>query len=169
HPDDAVLSVASSAKVPTMSGVGSLVEAEDSDRVLAQVALVSGVTIGPQERDAMVCSAEVWAGRGPSPARKRRELENTPPTPLHTSLAGQNPPTSVGFSTAAGGGGGGWRRPLPSSASINVRLLDAAVQVFAASFGQQTEESKLEGVSGLVEALPEYLQAKARASAGASS
>lgn len=31
-----------------MSGVGSLVEAEDSDRVLAQVALVSGVTIGPQ-------------------------------------------------------------------------------------------------------------------------
>ncbi|CAN0217263.1 unnamed protein product, partial [Ectocarpus sp. 8 AP-2014] len=48
HPDDAVLSVASSAKVPTMSGVGSLVEAEDSDRVLAQVALVSGVTIGPQ-------------------------------------------------------------------------------------------------------------------------
>lgn len=31
-----------------MSGVGSLVEGEDSDRVLAQVALVSGVTIGPQ-------------------------------------------------------------------------------------------------------------------------
>lgn len=30
------------------SGVGSLVEGEDSDRVLAQVALVSGVTIGPQ-------------------------------------------------------------------------------------------------------------------------
>lgn len=35
-------------QVPSMSGVGSLVEAEDSDRVLAQVALVSGVTIGPQ-------------------------------------------------------------------------------------------------------------------------
>lgn len=33
----------------------------------------------------------------------------------------------------------------------------------------QTEESKLEGVSGLVEALPEYLQAKARAGAGAAS
>ena len=31
-----------------MLGVGSLVEGEDSDRVLAQVALVSGVTIGPQ-------------------------------------------------------------------------------------------------------------------------
>ena len=30
------------------SGVGSLVEGEDSDRVLAQVALVNGVTIGPQ-------------------------------------------------------------------------------------------------------------------------
>lgn len=35
-------------QVPSMSGVGSLVEGEDSDRVLAQVALVSGVTIGPQ-------------------------------------------------------------------------------------------------------------------------
>lgn len=35
-------------KVPMSSGVGSLVEGEDSDRLLAQVALVSGVTIGPQ-------------------------------------------------------------------------------------------------------------------------
>lgn len=89
----------------------------------------------------MVCSAEVWAGRGPSPARKRRDLENSPPTPLHAAAAAtpstQPSSSSVGFSTAAGGGGGGWRRPLPSSASINVRLLDAAVQVFAACFGQQ--------------------------------
>eukprot|EP00752_Nemacystus_decipiens_P013802 g12254.t1 len=176
HPDDAVLSVASSAKVPMSSGVGSLVEGEDSDRVLAQVALVSGVTIGPQERDAMVCSAEVWAGRGPSPARKRRDLENSPPTPLHASSSRTQttPPSSSSdaFAPGAGGGAGGavaggWRRPLPSSASINVRLLDAAVQVFAASFGQQTEESKLEGVSGLVEALPEYLQASAASSSAA--
>lgn len=72
----------------------------------------------------MVCSADPWAGRGPSPARKRRQEENTPPTPLHAN---------VGSSLSEGG----WRRPLPSSASINVRLLDAAVQVFAASFGQQ--------------------------------
>lgn len=83
----------------------------------------------------MVCSAEVWAGRGPSPARKRRDLENSPPTPLH---AGPSSPSEAGFSAAdAAASGGGWRRPLPSSASINVRLLDAAVQVFAASFGQQ--------------------------------
>lgn len=38
-----------------MSGVGSLVEAEDSDRVLAQVALVSGVTIGPQVTIRSLC------------------------------------------------------------------------------------------------------------------
>ncbi|CAM9976182.1 unnamed protein product [Scytosiphon promiscuus] len=112
----------------------------------------------------MVCSAEVWAGRGPSPARKRRELENSPPTPLHASSS----PSEVGFPVADGAGsGGGWRRPLPSSASINVRLLDAAVQVFAASFGQQTEEDKLEGVSGLVQALPDYLQASAGKGASA--
>lgn len=35
-------------QVPTMSGVGSVVEGEDLDTVLAQVTLVSGVTIGPQ-------------------------------------------------------------------------------------------------------------------------
>lgn len=89
----------------------------------------------------MVCSAEVWAGRGPSPARRRREQENYPPTPLHasSSSSSQTETPEGGFSGAGGGGGGGggWRRPLPSSASINVRLLDAAVQVFAASFGQQ--------------------------------
>lgn len=85
----------------------------------------------------MVCSAEVWAGRGPSPARKRRQEENSPPTPLHALSRAQQPP---GFPRGGGGGGGrgdGWRRPLPSSASINVRLLDAAVQVFAATFGYQ--------------------------------
>lgn len=90
----------------------------------------------------MVCSAEVWAGRGPSPAKKRRDLENSPPTPLHAAAAGarapSQSPSSVGFLLEGPGeGGGGWRRPLPSSASINVRLLDAAVQVFAACFGQQ--------------------------------
>lgn len=85
-----------------------------------------------QERDAMVCSAEVWAGRGPSPARKRRHEENSPPTPLHASVG-----TPQSASAVAGTRGGCWRRPLPSLASINVRLLDAAVQVFAASFGLQ--------------------------------
>lgn len=86
----------------------------------------------------MVCSAEVWAGRGPSPARRRREEEHSPPTPLHAQ-ASSSVHDSEGFATQAAGGGakGGWRRPLPSSASINVRLLDAAVQVFAATFGQQ--------------------------------
>jgi hypothetical protein len=39
-----------------------------------------------------------------------------PPTPLH---------------------GANWRRPCASSSSINVRLLDAAVAVFAATFGYQ--------------------------------
>lgn len=81
----------------------------------------------------MVCSADPWAGRGPSPARKRRAQENIPPTPLHA--AGAAFPATAG--TGGAPAGGGWRRPLPSSASINVRLLDAAVQVFAASFGQQ--------------------------------
>lgn len=90
----------------------------------------------------MVCSAEVWAGRGPSPARKRREMENSPPTPLHASPS----PSEVGFpatDAAGAAAGGGWRRPLPSSASINVRLLDAAVQVFAASFGQQVRTRRV--------------------------
>ena len=92
----------------------------------------------------MVCSAEVWAGRGPSPARKRRDLENSPPTPLHASSAPNQTATayssSDAFAPGAGAGAaGGWRRPLPSSASINVRLLDAAVQVFAASFGEQVQ------------------------------
>jgi len=93
----------------------------------------------------MVCSAEVWAGRGPSPSRRRRELENTPPTPLHAAQsesAELSLSDAVAFSSSSGAGGaggvaGGWRRPLPASASINVRLLDAAVQVFAATFGQQ--------------------------------
>lgn len=98
----------------------------------------------------MVCSSEVWAGRGPSPARRRREEENYPPTPLHASAGGVETPPK--FATVGGGGGDGtgvggggmcgWRRPLPASASINVRLLDAAVQVFAASFGQQVSQSE---------------------------
>ena len=86
----------------------------------------------------MVCSAEVWAGRGPSPARRRRELETLPPTPMHAAAQSHGSSDEL-FSAAGRRGLGGWRRPLPSSASINVRLLDAAAQVFAASFGQQVK------------------------------
>lgn len=48
-----------------MSGVGSVVEGEDLDTVLAQVTLVSGVTIGPQvhndiEKNDVTCACRCY-------------------------------------------------------------------------------------------------------------
>ncbi|CAM9541898.1 unnamed protein product, partial [Phaeothamnion confervicola] len=139
NPDDAVLDMGSTTRVPVFTGVSSPVDGEETDAFLAMHALVCGIPIGHQERDAMVGSANIWARKQydqhvspfafellPPAAASAAAMSSKKPTPLHNAY---------------------WRQPAPSSSSINVRLLDAAITVFAATFGHQ---ATVEGLSALL-------------------
>jgi hypothetical protein len=125
NPQDGILDMPSGADGKNADGN----DCEFPAAALAMHALAVGIPIGHQEREAMASSGSIWASR----MMHRPELSE-PPTPLH---------------------GSSWRMPAPSCASINVRLLDAAITVFAATFGHQGEDSQLEAIEGIVSMLPE--------------
>lgn len=66
------------------------------------------------------------------------DAEQPPPTPLHAAV-------------------GTWRKPLDVSCSANVRLLDAAIQAFSATFGLKGGAEQQEAMEMLESLVPPFL------------
>jgi hypothetical protein len=103
-------------------------EVDVTPDILAMQVHLSGLPLEDREKDSSICSGSVGSSKLAALASQKE-----PPTPLHANY---------------------WIRPPMPHPSARVRLLDASVCLFSATFGHQSNEWQTQAVEKLVSLLP---------------
>ncbi len=154
NPQDDILDLTGpDAEIP----IASIPPATDFEGCYASFgmhAIVTGILIGHQERDAMLCSGSIWLpnnfGYFSSEVSGERETSFQSFDPYLNNVRGR-----VCDPAATPLHGAHWRRPATPIASINVRLIDAAITILGCTFGYVGELAQMKAIDHILEMLPE--------------
>ncbi len=154
--DDVLNLPPTTSEMIALNSVPPTTEYERFNSSLGMHVLVHGVPIRYHERDILLCSGPMWpyiGGNYSSIGAGERESGFLPFDPTvykHAPGYVANPRTPLH--------GTHWLRPATPVASINVRLIDAAVTIFGATFGYVDAVAQAKAIDHIVDMLPEAYQ-----------
>ncbi len=154
NPQDDVLDLAGPNDEIPLASVPPATDFEGCDASVGMHAIVTGILIGHQEREAVLCSGSMWLpnqfGHISSEVSGKREAPFLSFAPYLNNVQDcGNDPAATPLH------GAHWRRPAAPIASINIRLIDAAITILGATFGYVGELAQMEAIDHIIEMLPE--------------